>query len=158
MVHAMEFFKGVAECKLDTTKIQYEVAVHAKEMFRAGGNLGQKTPQEILFQDFKRFNFGKTTFGVGQISLLDEEELAEIRSEMREYLQVHFKELKLEQVYFLLTNIQEQSSEVLFCGHSARETIEKAFETGTEEDSCILPGVVSRKKQFIPAMMAALQE
>ena len=130
---------------------------YAKEMFRAGGNLGQKTPQEILFQDFKRFNFGKTTFGVGQISLLDEEELAEIRSEMTEYLQVHFKELKLEQVYFLLTNIQEQSSEVLFCGHSARETIEKAFETGTEEDSCILPGVVSRKKQFIPAMMAALQ-
>lgn len=40
MVNAMEFFKGVAECKLDTTKIQYEVAVHAKEMFRAAANEG----------------------------------------------------------------------------------------------------------------------
>ena len=134
-----------------------DIVAYAKDMFRAGGNLGQKTPQEILFQDFKRFNFGKTTFGVGQISLLDEEELAEIRSEMVEFLQVHFKELKLEQVYFLLTNIQEQSSEVLFCGHGARETLEKAFETETGEESGILPGVVSRKKQFIPAMMTALQ-
>ena len=76
---------------------------------------------------------------------------------MTDYLQVHFKELKLEQVYFLLTNIQEQSSEVLFCGHGARETLEKAFDTETGEDSCILPDVVSRKKQFIPAMMTALQ-
>ena len=134
-----------------------DIVAYAKEMFRAGGNLGQKTPQEILFQDFKRFNFGKTAFGVGQISLLDEGELAEIRSEMIEYLQVHFKELKLEQVYFLLTNIQEQSSEVLFCGHGSRETMEKAFDTETGEDSCILPDVVSRKKQFIPAMMTALQ-
>ena len=135
-----------------------DIVAYAKEMFRAGGNLGQKTPQEILFQDFKRFNFGKTTFGVGQISLLDEEELAEIRHEMTPYLKAHFKELKLEQVYFLLTNIQEQSSEVLFCGHGARETLEKAFETETSEESCALPGVVSRKKQFIPAMMTALQE
>ena len=134
-----------------------DIVAYAKEMFRAGGNLGQKTPQEILFQDFKRFNFGKTAFGVGQISLLDEEELAEIRSEMIEYLQVHFKELKLEQVYFLLTNIQERSSEVLFCGHGSRETLEKAFDIETGEDSCILPDVVSRKKQFIPAMMTALQ-
>ena len=135
-----------------------DIVAYAKEMFRAGGNLGQKTPQEILFQDFKRFNFGKTTFGVGQISLLDEEELAEIRHEMTPYLKAHFKELKLEQVYFLLTNIQEQSSEVLFCGHGARETLEKAFETETSEECCVLPDVVSRKKQFIPAMMTALQE
>ncbi len=134
-----------------------DIVAYAKEMFRAGGNLGQKTPQEILFQDFKRFNFGKTAFGVGQISLLDEEELAEIRSEMAEYLRVHFKELKLEQVYFLLTNIQEQSSEVLFCGYGARDTVEKAFGTGAGEESVILPDVVSRKKQFIPAMMTALQ-
>lgn len=134
-----------------------DIASYAKEMFRAGGNLGQKTPQEILFQDFKRFNFGKTAFGVGQISLLDEEELAEIREEMAEYLRAHFKELKLEQVYFLLTNIQEQSSEVLFCGHSARETLEQAFAVCAGEESCILPDVVSRKKQFIPAMMTALQ-
>ena len=134
-----------------------DIVAYAKEMFRAGGNLGQKTPQEILFQDFKRFNFGKTAFGVGQISLLDEEELAEIRGEMTDYLRVHFKELKLEQVYFLLTNIQDQSSEVLFCGHGARETLEKAFDTETGEESCILPDVVSRKKQFIPAMMTALQ-
>ena len=88
---------------------------------------------------------------------MDEEELAEIRTEMAEYLQAHFRELKLEQVYFLLTNIQEQSSEVLFCGHGARETLEKAFETAAGEESCILPEVVSRKKQFIPAMMTALQ-
>ncbi|MBR2561955.1 MAG: putative manganese-dependent inorganic diphosphatase [Eubacterium sp.] len=135
-----------------------DIVSYAKEMFRAGGDLGQKTPQEILFQDFKRFNHGKMAFGVGQISLLDEEELAEIRTEMLNYLKDRFSELKLEQVYFLLTNIQEQSSEVLFCGQDARDVLEKAFDTEIEGDSVVLPNVVSRKKQFIPPMMTALQE
>ncbi len=135
-----------------------DIVAYAKEMFRAGGDLGQKTPQEILFQDFKRFNYGKTAFGVGQISLLDEEELAEIRREMTVYLKEHFSELKLERVFFLLTNIQEQSSEVLFCGQGSRELLEKAFGTAVQEDSVVLPDLVSRKKQFIPAMMTVLQD
>ena len=135
-----------------------DIVAYAKEMFRAGGDLGQKTPQEILFQDFKRFNFGDTAFGVGQISLLDEEELAEIREEMLTYLQDHFSELKLERVFFLLTNIQEQSSDVLFCGHGSRELLEKAFRREIGGDSVVLPEVVSRKKQFIPPIMTALQE
>ena len=135
-----------------------DIVAYAKEMFRAGGDLGQKKPQEILFQDFKRFSYGNTAFGVGQISLLDDEELAQIREEMSEYLNEHFSELKLERIFFILTNIQEQSSEVLFCGHGARELLEKAFGKKISGDSIVLPDMVSRKKQFIPAVMTALQD
>ena len=135
-----------------------DIVSYAKEMFKAGGDIAAKTPQEILFQDFKRFNYGNTAFGVGQISLLDEEELSDIKDQMTDYLKEHFSELKLERVYFLLTNIQEQSSEVLFCGHKSKELLEKAFEIEIDGESINMPNVISRKKQFIPAIMNALQE
>ena len=135
-----------------------DILLYAKEMFRAGGDIGQKTPRQMLFQDFKRFNYAKTSFGVGQISLLDEEELSEIKEQMTEYLDEHFPELKLEKVFFLLTNIQEQSSEVLFKGRGAKELLEKAFGTGAGGTGVYLNGVISRKKQFIPALMTVLQE
>ena len=135
-----------------------DIDAYAKQMFHAGADLGKKTTQEILFQDFKRFNLDDTKLGVGQISLLDEEELADIRGQMQEYFQKHFKELKLSMAFFLLTNIQEQSSEVVFAGDGAEELLERAFGRESCDGVMALPDVVSRKKQFLPALMSILQQ
>ena len=64
----------------------------------------------------------------------------------------------IEMVFFMLTNIIEESTELLYYGSGAKEVIEKAFEDlPVNEVSCELKGVVSRKKQLIPAFMMALQ-
>ena len=60
-------------------------------------------------------------------------------------------------VFFMLTNIIEESTELLYYGDGAREIIARAFEKEVPEESCVLKGVVSRKKQLIPALMMALQ-
>ena len=53
----------------------------AKEMFRAGSNLKDKSPEEIFYQDYKKFIAeGDICFGVGQISSMDSEELKEIKA------------------------------------------------------------------------------
>ena len=58
----------------------------------------------------------------------------------------------------MLTNILEESSEILCCGDHAREHICHAFEISEPEERIILRGVVSRKKQMIPALVGYLQE
>ena len=58
----------------------------------------------------------------------------------------------------LLTNIIEEGSELMFEGEIAKAVLKKAFRTEVRDGETInLPGVVSRKKQFIPAIMASLQ-
>lgn len=53
----------------------------AKEMFKAGSNLKDKSPEEIFYQDYKKFIAeGDVTFGVGQISSMDEDELTDKRT------------------------------------------------------------------------------
>ncbi len=64
----------------------------------------------------------------------------------------------IEMVFFMLTNIIEESTELLYYGRGAKEVIDKAFEERPDDRSAVvLEGVVSRKKQLIPAFMMALQ-
>lgn len=133
---------------------------HAKGMFQAGSNFKVKTAEEILYQDFKTFHTEEGEFGVGQLNAMSDEELQEVKVKLLPYIQQVRKEKNLDMIYVMLTNILEESSELIFVGESAKELAEAAFHGHALDrgDSLWLKGVVSRKKQLIPAIMLALQE
>lgn len=135
-----------------------EIPRLAKEMFRAGSNLGGKTPDQIFYQDYKKFTAeGDLVFGVGQISSMDEEDLAMIREKLTPILKMESEKQQVPKVYFMLTNILEESTELIYYGQDSEQLISVAFKTKPENGAFFLPGVVSRKKQLIPAMMKAAQ-
>lgn len=128
------------------------------EMFNAGSSLKGKSAEDILFQDFKQFTVTDTVFGVGQINSMNKEELSEIKELLVPYLPKVLEGGKMEMVYFMLTDILNESTELLCCGHGARASIISAFDLSEDTDRIILKGVVSRKKQLIPTLVAALQQ
>ena len=130
----------------------------AREMFKAGSNLKDKSPEEIFYQDYKKFiGEGNVSFGVGQISSMDSEELKEIKEKLMPFMVSECGRHDITRVYFMLTNILEESTELLFYGEGSQQMAEIAFERKPDGDTFSLPGVVSRKKQLIPAMMEAAQ-
>ncbi|OYP54770.1 manganese-dependent inorganic pyrophosphatase [Lachnotalea glycerini] len=128
------------------------------EMFNAGSNLKNKSPEEIFYQDFKKFNVNDITFGVGQINSMNSNELEDIKSKLIPYMDKAYKEHGLDMLFFMLTNIIEESTEVLCQGRDAKQIVENAFDVKSESNSYILKNVVSRKKQLIPAFMGAMQQ
>ena len=133
-----------------------EIPQLAKEMFRAGSNLSSKTPDQIFYQDYKKFTAeNDLVFGVGQISSMDEEDLAMIRERLTPILRTESEKQQVPKVYFMLTNILEESTELLCYGMDSEKLITAAFKVQPENGSFRLPGVVSRKKQLIPAIMKA---
>lgn len=140
-----------------------EIQSYASEMFAAGSNLKNKTDKEIFYQDFKRFTAGKVSFGVGQISSLNEKELMELKERMLPYLKNAHEAHGVDMMFFMLTNILSETTVLLCEGQGAEQLVWDAFHLEPEEHidakDCIvtLPGVVSRKKQLIPAVMMALQ-
>lgn len=140
-----------------------EVEKYASSMFAAGSNLKGKTDGEIFYQDFKKFTFGKVNFGVGQISSLNSKELDELKERMLPYMKKAREEHGVDMMFFMLTNILTESTELLCEGQGAKQLIATAFRaedsTDNGEDHLVsLPGVVSRKKQLIPGIMLAVQE
>lgn len=143
-----------------------DINQYAREMFSAGSNLKSKTDDEIFYQDFKRFNSGKVSFGIGQISSLNADELDSLKERLLPYLKKAHKEHGVDMMFFMLTNILNESTILLYEGTGALPMLTNAFhlEENTEEarDSASgtveLPGVVSRKKQLIPAIMIACEE
>lgn len=132
-----------------------EIQEHAEKMFRAGSSLADKTPEEIFYQDFKKFSDNDKNFGAGQISSMDKTELEQLRPKIAAYMEGAVKEGEM--LFFLLTNILTESSDLVFAGEGAKELVETAF--GEPEENWVhVPGLVSRKKQFVPSVLHVLQQ
>lgn len=129
----------------------------AIDMFSAGSNLGSRTADEIFYQDFKRFTVGDVQFGVGQINSMNAIELAEIRGKLAPYLSTALRDTGLNMVFFMLTNIIKESTELLCEGPNADSLVREAFQL-PEDTNYELKGLVSRKKQLIPTLVGAIQQ
>lgn len=130
----------------------------AQNMFQAGSNLKGKTAEEICFQDFKQFTVNDIKFGVGQINSMNAEELADIKQNLIPYLSTAAYRQKVDMVFFMLTNIIEESTELLCYGKGAKDQVIQAFDLPADMEEVHLRGVVSRKKQLIPTFVVSLQQ
>ena len=130
-----------------------EIEDFANDMFMAGSNLSGKAPEEIFYQDFKKFMAGEITFGVGQINSMDAKSLANAEEKIRPILQSECGKNGMSMVFFMLTNIVEESTKLLLFGDGSEKIVEKAFDVKVYKDAASLKGVVSRKKQLIPTIM-----
>ena len=131
----------------------------AREMFKAGSNLKDKSPEEIFYQDYKKFIAeGDICFGVGQISSMDADELREIKERLIPFMISECGRHGVSRVYFMLTDIMEQSTELLFYGEGSEEMAVNAFKIEPKDGTIYLKTTfLPRKKQLIPPLMEAAQ-
>ena len=136
-----------------------DIEEFSTEMFEAGEKLDGKTPEEVFLQAFKVFMCGDIRFGVAQGSYMTRKNLQAAQALLQPYLEEARNKQNVEDLYMLLTDVPKEESVVICTGRYAAEVLSNGFESRPAADgSWTLPGVVSRKKQFIPAMMSAYQE
>ena len=130
---------------------------HATEMFNAGSCLSNKTADEIFHIDCKSFKANHYTFTVSQVTSVSGEELAKVRSRMLPFIREYVKQAEVDMLLMMLTNIIEESTELLFVGKNAKEIVSNAFSAECSDESVVLKGVVSRKKQIIAPIVSAIE-
>jgi manganese-dependent inorganic pyrophosphatase len=127
-------------------------------MLRASLDLDSKTEKEIFYQDYKHFSAEGYVFGAGQVLAASEADVQMVKDRMQPYLPEALAEEGIDMVCLMITNVTDESTDLIFYGENDIAFIESSF--GVEsEDKCVhLPGVVSRKKQLIPPMMEVLSK
>jgi manganese-dependent inorganic pyrophosphatase len=89
---------------------------------------------------------------------MNKDELSEIKQMMTEYLPNIISKDGIQMVYFMMTNIIEETSEIICIGDDSRMYLSSAYNIGKNTDEIKLKGVVSRKKQLIPALVEAMKQ
>lgn len=134
-----------------------DIQEFAMEMFKAGTSLVGKTVDEIFNQDFKKFSFDNLQVGVAQANSMDIEGFLPYKKDMLDYMNKFAEDNNLEFTLLLLTDIINANSEI-FVGGPRPELVEKAFNVQLTECQGTLVGVISRKKQVVPAITAVMSE
>ena len=134
-----------------------DIEEHAMAMFNAGSKLGRKTPDEIFHIDCKAFKVDQTGITVSQVTSVSRRELERVKEKMLPYMESLLPNSGADMLFLMLTNIIDRSTDLLFVGQGAKGTVESAFMKETADNSVILEGVVSRKKQVLAPLMTALE-
>lgn len=135
-----------------------DVEAYANEMFVAASNLRNKSEEEIFFQDFKKFSSEDVTFGISQITSLNEGELNMLGTRLKPCLEQFRKNQRVNMVFFMLTDIVKESTTLLYSGEDVETILEVLYGHAGVDGRIELPGLVSRKKQLVPALIQAIQQ
>lgn len=134
-----------------------DIKEYATSMFEAASQLANRTMDEILHMDYKSFQARNAKIAIAQITSVNQKELNKIKPNMLEHMKQFLPESKLDMIFVMLTNIIEETTELLYVGQDAAELVGNAFQRPCGENSVVLPGVVSRKKQLVSPLVTALE-
>ncbi|PIQ93422.1 MAG: manganese-dependent inorganic pyrophosphatase [Nitrospirae bacterium CG11_big_fil_rev_8_21_14_0_20_41_14] len=117
---------------------------------KAKANIADKPIKDVIFADFKNFDFAGKKVGIGQTEVVDLTDVYNRASEVVKFLNNLKAKEGYEMVIFIATDIIKEGSELYFAGDKAK--IEKAFNTKAGDASVYIPGLMSRKKQVVPVV------
>jgi manganese-dependent inorganic pyrophosphatase len=121
-----------------------------KEIFSASG--GGKTPQELLYSDYKEFHIAGHDLAVAQITCMDSPAMLEKKDQFLELMAKAVREKGFSMMILMLTDVLLEGTQIIFLGDD--ETIRQAFNVTPKDNTVFLPHVMSRKKQVIPMLSA----
>lgn len=129
---------------------------YAEQMFSASDDLTGRTAKDLLFSDFKVFEIGGQSFGAGQGLFMSRASCQQAEEMITEYLPAALESKGLPMIIYMLTNMQDQSTTLLYAGKGTDSLMARAYEVEAQGGRAYVPGMVSRKKQLIPPLQQLL--
>lgn len=127
-----------------------------KDQFAAKSSLEGIATNDIVSKDYKNFDMGKSKVGIGVWETTDTQSVSSKKGELIVALAAKKQAEKLDYVFFLIVDILKENSIMYVLGEAEKTLAEKVFNIKSENSEIFLKGVVSRKKQIVPPLMAEL--
>jgi manganese-dependent inorganic pyrophosphatase len=130
-----------------------EARAFGMEMFQATSDVSNLPASEIINRDAKEYATSSGTISIAQVETVGGD-LLDRKDELLAALEERRAERHYGHYLLMLTDIVEKGTELLVAGNMA--PVERAFGVRAEDSVVELPGVMSRKKQVAPKVLAAL--
>ncbi|MFC0472981.1 manganese-dependent inorganic pyrophosphatase [Halalkalibacter kiskunsagensis] len=134
---------------------EVDLESYGLDMLKAGADVSSKTVAELISLDAKEFTMGANKLEIAQVNVVDTNDVFQRKTEVEEALAKVIDEKGLDLFLLVVTDILENDSKVLAMG-KLTDAVEKAYNVSLEDNTAILKGVVSRKKQIVPGLDSVL--
>lgn len=124
-------------------------------MLKAGADLSDKTVEQLISLDAKEFKMGNYKVEIAQVNTVDTNDVLAKQEELEAVITANVADKGLDLFLLVVTDILENDSVALALGSQA-PAVEKAYDVTLENNTALLKGVVSRKKQVVPVLTDAL--
>ncbi|MFP3123336.1 MULTISPECIES: manganese-dependent inorganic pyrophosphatase [Bacillaceae] len=121
------------------------------DMLKAGADLSDKTVEQLISLDAKEFQMGNYKVEIAQVNAVDTNDVLSKQAEVESVLNRVIEEKGLDLFLFVVTDILTNDSVGLALGR-ATNAVEKAYNVTLTNNTAVLKGVVSRKKQIVPVL------
>ncbi len=157
-------FKSPTCTQMDKDAVKYlaEIAgVNYEEygmaMLKAGADIGDMTPAQIVKNDSKEFQIGNYHMLVSQLSVMDTDQVMAMKDEILADMARVCEAENYAMSLVMVTDIIKEGTYLLFSGEP-KNLIGEAFKQDASKSVMYLPGVMSRKKQIIPPLSEAVKK
>lgn len=128
--------------------------VYGLDMLKAGADLSDKSIAELITLDAKEFQMADKKVEIAQVNAVDTNDVLAKQAELEEAISQVVTEKQLDLFLLVVTDILNNDSVALAIGQE-KAAVEKAFDVTLENNTALLKGVVSRKKQVVPQLTNA---
>lgn len=125
---------------------------YGTEMLKAGTDISEFTPFQVINIDSKEFNDKNAKFEISQVNAVDLDSIFSRQTELENAIQEEIDKKNLDFYVFAATDILNANSKIIALGNKTN-TVEKAFGVNLDNHTALLENVVSRKKQMLPNIL-----
>ena len=145
--------KAVAEKLAKIAEVDCDT--YGKELLKAGTDISEFTPEEVINIDSKLFEKGGKKFKIAQINTADIDDVFKNKAYFETAINNEIEKDNLDLYVFAATDILNSNSKIISLGHDSG-IVEKAYGVTLDDNTAMLENVVSRKKQMLPKILENL--
>ena len=145
--------KAIAEKLAKIASVNCEV--YGTELLKAGTDLSDYTPEEVINIDSKLFEKDGKKFKIAQINTADLDGVFKNKVYFEAAINNEIKNENLDLYVFAATDILNSNSKIISLGNDSK-VVEKAYGVTLDNNTALLENAVSRKKQILPKILENL--
>ena len=133
-------------------ELDIDISALAAEMFAAKSDVSAHSDAELLLMDAKKYSVGDKTFRISVLETTSPEQILSRKDGLIAAMPQVAAEDGADAVLLFVIDILREEATLLVPGDLVRQVAEKSFGVSVSGDTVVLPGIMSRKKQIIPAL------
>ena len=132
--------------------LNIDMETFASQLFKAKSDISKYTDPELILMDSKKYDVGGKKLRVSVMETTQPEQILGRKKSLLQAMTDIEENEGVDQILFFVIDILNEEATLFVPNKLVKEIAEKSFGSSCIEDTVVLPGVLSRKKQIIPQL------